>query len=79
MPYYLKTDNGTTPPKYKHNTIDDAIIEAKRLIGVNGYAGATKVEILYIVGTIEYKEVPVVKKDIVCDIHPDFLNKDLPF
>jgi hypothetical protein len=77
MSYYLKTDNGTTPPNYKHSNIEEAISEAKRLIGLKG---ATKVEILYIVGTIEYKEVPVVKKDFVCDIHPDFINRDdLPF
>lgn len=73
MQYYLKTENGSYPPSYKHSSLESAKIEAERLLKSTN---SKKVEILAIVGTVEIKDVPVTEKKVVFDLVPE---KDLPF
>lgn len=52
--FYLMTATGLTPPKFKHDTIESATTEAKRLAQVTN----SKVEILEIVGEVRMIHVP---------------------
>lgn len=70
--YYLMAENGHKP-SYKHETIESAIEEAKRLITVHKNIG--RVEVLKSLGFIEWQEVPVTKKEIVINVS----QNELPF
>ncbi len=70
--YYLMAEKGYKP-NYRHETIDSAINEAKRLITEKPEIG--KIEVLKSLGFIEWKEVPVTKKEICIDIE----SSELPF
>jgi hypothetical protein len=70
--YYLMAENGYKP-KYKHETIQSAIAEAQRLIVQRPDIG--KIEVLKSLGFVQWKEVPVTKKEICIDIE----SSELPF
>lgn len=75
--YYIKTDNGSTVPKYKHSSIESAIVEARRLKKV---ANCKKVEILQVVGVLEDVTVPVTKIEEKWTFIPSKeTGDDLPF
>lgn len=75
--FYCKTKNGVNPPKYVHQNIESAVIEAKRLHSLTGES----VEILQIVGEVKSVEVPVTRKEMRVFIKPKFSSSedDLPF
>lgn len=76
--FLLMTANGTTPPRYTHNNLDDAIAEAKRLHEQHN----TDVKILMVVGVVKKEQVPVTKLETVVKMQPFLLpddNDDLPF
>lgn len=76
--YYLKTDNGTKVPTYKHSYLNDAKIEAKRLMKVHN---CKRVEVLMCVSVFEKKEVdvPVVERKVIVEETEFETTEDLPF
>lgn len=72
--FYVMAEKGSHPPKHIHLTIDQAILEARRLRAKLN----CKVEILKVVGEIVTKEVPVTKLETVEWIDGNEKN-DLPF
>lgn len=73
--YYCMTSTGVRPPNYAHSSIESAAAEAERLaIQFN-----CKVEILKVVGTVSFKEVPVVERKRVLEFEPGYGNDYLPF
>ena len=73
--YYCKTSTGARPPQYKHNDIKLAIEEAKRLSA----QFQCDVEILKVVGSVKWKEVPVTTKKQVLEMQPGYIDDELPF
>lgn len=74
--FYCMTSTGVRPPHHRHITIESAVIEAKRLSS----EFRCKVEILEVVGSVEWKDVPVVERKQVLQISPRFnIDDDLPF
>lgn len=74
--YYCKTENGPFPPKFKHNDINNAVIEAKRLSTEH----KTDVEILKIVGKVSWKDIPVTTRKQVIEMENGYtIDDDLPF
>lgn len=71
MKYYLRTNNGTKNPSFVHSNLQSARQEANRLL--ENFV-CESVEILAIVGKIEFKEIPVTTRKIVEDF-----TSDLPF
>lgn len=67
--------DGTGYTSYVHNSIDNAVTEAQRLLKKHG----KEVHILEIVGSVKMEEVPVTEKKAVVHL-PDRLKDDgLPF
>ena len=69
--YYCKTSTGTTVPKYIHHDLKLAVDEAKRL----STQFNCNVEILKVVGTVKWVDVPVTRKEQVVEVK----SNDLPF
>lgn len=69
--FYLMAENGYKPT-YKHETIQSAIAEAQRLLTTNPFIG--RIEVLKSLGFVEWKEVPVTKKELSIDV-----QTELPF
>ena len=74
--FYCMTSTGVRPPYFRHSTLKSAITEAKRLS--NEFK--CKVEILEVVGNVQWKDVPVVERKQVLELKPGInIDEDLPF
>ena len=73
--FLVMTKSGTTPPSFRHDTIESAIVEARRLHDQL----RTDVTILEIVGEIKTTQVPVTKDVTVIEIDERLRENDLPF
>jgi hypothetical protein len=73
--YYCMVDNGEKP-KYKHNSLFEAVVEAKRL---KRTTNCKKVEVLKIVCIIEDEQIPVTKTETTIKFVPGYEDDDLPF
>ena len=73
--YYCMTEPGDKP-KYKHNSLFDAVQEAKRL---KRTTNCKKVEILKIVCVVEDKEIPVTTTETTVEFVSGYEDGDLPF
>lgn len=71
--YYLIAERGDKP-HYKHETLESAVTEAKRLISTIKNIG--KIEIVKSVGFVNIEQVPVTKNEIVVHVG---MNDELPF
>ena len=67
--------DGTGYTSYVHNSIDNAVAEAKRLHEKTG----KEVHILEIVGSVKVEEVPVTRKEVVVKLSDRLINDGLPF
>lgn len=67
--YYCKTSTGVRPPRYEHDNIKSATEEAK-----------SSVQILKVVGTVSYKDIPITERKQVVEFESGYSNgDDLPF
>lgn len=75
LKFLVMTKTGTKPPSFIHNTIESAVVEARRLHELL----QTDVYILEIVGEIKSVEVPVTKQVTIIEVDERLKNNDLPF
>ena len=75
MDKFMLLVDGTGYTSYVHNSIDNAVAEAKRLHEKTG----KEVHILEIVGSVKTEEVPVTKKETVVHLPERLIDDGLPF
>lgn len=72
--FILMAQNGTHPPRCRHDNIDSAIREARRL----NNALKCEILILEIVGNIKTVDVPIVQPEQRLTLSKEYAD-DLPF
>lgn len=75
MSKFMLLVDGSEYTSYVHNSIDNAVAEAKRLFEKTG----KEVHILEIVGSIKMEEIPVTRKEMVVHLPDRLKNDGLPF
>ena len=70
--YYCKTSTGVRPPRYEHDNIKSATEEAKRL----STQFNCSVQILKVVGTVSYKDIPITERKQVVEFESGYSNGD---
>jgi hypothetical protein len=70
--YYCKTSTGVRPPRYEHDNIKSATEEAKRL----STQFNCSVQILKVVCTVSYKDIPITERKQVVEFESGYSNSN---